>query len=105
MTEGEFFTYIYPVVPLVGLIGFLPQMITLLKLSDVPKSISLMTWYIWTATWAISFGYAVFALQDGLFALTSGMNLVCHVLIISVTLYKRNRYLAREEAAVLYAAE
>ena len=59
MTEGEFFTYIYPVVPLVGLIGFLPQMLTLLKLSDVPKSISLMTWYIWTATWAISFGYAV----------------------------------------------
>ena len=92
MTEAEFFTFLYPIVPLVGLTGYLPQIITLLKTSESPKSISLSTWLIWTTTWMISFGYAVFSLQDLLFATTSGMNLAGHVLIIALAVYKRQKY-------------
>lgn len=92
MTEGELFTLIYPIVPLVGMAGFVPQILTLLAMKEAPKSISLLTWYIWTCTWLVSFGYAVFALQDLLFTLTCGMNLIGHCVIIGLTVYKRQKY-------------
>lgn len=92
MTNGEFFTLLYPVVPLIGLAGFMPQIITLLRSDKPAHSISVSTWLIWTITWLISFGYAVFALQDILFAITSGMNLVGHIMIIAITMYKRQKY-------------
>lgn len=43
-------------------------------------------------TWLISLGYAVFTLQDFMFALTSGMNLVGHLVLITLTLYKSYKY-------------
>ena len=92
MTEGELFTFLYPVVPLIGLMGFLPQIFTLIKITEAPNTISVSTWSIWTMTWLISFGYAVFAMHDTLFAVTCGMNLVGHILIIALTIYKRNKY-------------
>ena len=92
MTETDFFTMLYPIVPLIGIMGFLPQIITLLKADRVPASISLSTWSIWTLTWLISFGYATFALQDILFATTCGLNLIGHFAIIGLTVYKRQKY-------------
>jgi len=92
MTEAEFFTFMYPIVPLVGITGYLPQMINLFKTNEAPKSISLLTWMIWTSTWMVSFGYAVFSVQDLLFATTSGMNLVGHLFIIALAVYKRHKY-------------
>lgn len=92
MNQGELFTSLYPIVPLVGLMGFLPQVMTLLKAREAPVSLSLSTWFIWTATWIISFGYAVFALHDALFAATAGMNLAGHIAIIGLTVYKRQKY-------------
>lgn len=94
MNEAQIFTYLYPVVPLIGLMGFMPQIIRLVKLEQTPDAISLSTWLIWTTTWLISFGYAVYTLQDLMFAITSGMNLVGHILIIMLTVYKRQKYAA-----------
>ena len=94
MAEVDFFTLLYPIVPLAGIAGYVPQLVSLLKASEAPKSISLSTWFIWTTTWLVSFGYAVFALQDILFATTSGMNLGGHLLIIFITIYKEQKYKA-----------
>jgi hypothetical protein len=92
MTGADFFMFMYPIVPLVGITGYLPQIINLFRTTEAPKSISLSTWMIWTITWIVSFGYAIFSLQDLLFATTSGMNLVGHVLIIALAIYKRHKY-------------
>jgi hypothetical protein len=92
MTEADFFSLMYPIVPLVGLAGFLPQVITLLRTREAPISISLSTWFVWTMTWVISFGYAAFVLHDVLFAATAGMNIVGHIVIIGLTIYKRQKY-------------
>lgn len=91
----RFFLLLYPAVPLIGLAGYGPQLVTLLKTDRPPHSISLSTWFTWALTWFISFGYAAFYVQDILFALTSAMNLAGHICVIGLTLYKRNKYSER----------
>ena len=103
MIEGHVFTLLYPVVPLVGLAGFIPQISTLLRTQDTPSSISLSTWSMWTLTWLISFGYAVCAIQDVLFAITAGLNLIGHILIVGLTMFKRHKY--RSDSAIASLAE
>lgn len=92
MAPGDFFLLLYPAVPLIGLAGYGPQLVTLLKTDRAPHSISLSTWYTWAMTWFISLGYAVFYVQDILFALTSGMNLLGHICVICLTIYKKHKY-------------
>lgn len=86
------FSFIYPIVPLIGFAGYVPQIIRLLKIQRPAKSISFQTWMIWTLTWGISLGYGIFCLQDLLFSLTCFMNVVCHIIIMALTYFKRVKY-------------
>lgn len=80
---------LYPVVPLVGLAGYGPQIIKLARTRTIPDSISLSSWYIWTLTWIISLGYAAFVLMDFLLIVTFTLNLICNSIVIGITLYKQ----------------
>lgn len=87
----NFLTFAYSFIPLVGMMGYVPQIKTLLLPETRGFSISLSTWFLWLATWIISLGYGVFCLEDFLFSLTSTMNIAGHILVISLVLYKRNK--------------
>lgn len=92
MNAAELFTLLYPIVPLVGLAGYVPQIIVLARMREAPRSISMVTWFVWLSTWVIGLGYAVFALQDLLLSITCGMNVAGHLLVIGMTFYKRLKY-------------
>lgn len=89
MSINDLFTVLYPVVPLVGLIGYAPQLLALIKTKRSPESISLSTWYLWTTTWLISLGYAGLVIGDLMLSVTAAMNVAGHAGVIWLTLYKR----------------
>jgi hypothetical protein len=95
MAAADLFRLLYIIVPFTGIAGYLPQIATLLKASQVPEHVSLPAWSVWSATCAITLGYAVFAIEDVLITATSALSLICHLLIISVTAYKRRKYAPR----------
>ena len=92
MNNIDFFTLLYPFVPLTGLIGYIPQLVKLSQLQQPPKSVSMLTWYIWLATWIVSLGYTYFVVNDMLLCLTATINTVAHTAIIIVTHYKAAKY-------------
>ena len=102
MEFDALFTFLYPIVPLVAFFGYIPQIIILVKADRAPKSISISTWTLWTITWLISFGYAIFSLNDPMFAFTCGMNVMAHMTIIILKVYKDIKYkLPLYEEAIL----
>ena len=92
MSLGLVFEYMYPVVPVIALIGYGPQLITALKARDDMRNISLLTWFVWLGTWAIGLGYSSITMADFMLSLTAGINLVLHILFIGIVLYKRSYY-------------
>lgn len=92
MLINDLFTFLYPVVPMVGMAGYVPQIVALIRAKRIPQSISLSTWFAWTMTWLVSLGYGVFELQDSLFCMTASMNLMGHLAIIGLTLFKKCQY-------------
>ncbi len=87
----EIVTFAYSFIPLIGMAGYLPQIKTLLSSESRGHSISLSTWFLWLATWVISLGYGIICLQDILFSITCIINLIGHIAVIGLVLYKRNR--------------
>ncbi|MAI62703.1 MAG: hypothetical protein CBB87_09535 [Micavibrio sp. TMED27] len=92
MAVGDFFTFLYPIVPLIAMSGFVPQFIAAFRCTKGVPGVSLMTWNIWLASWMISLGYAVFALNDLMFSLTCLMNVILNVAFISMVMTKRQRF-------------
>lgn len=83
------FVQLYPFVFLIGLAGYGPQLVKLIRDKNSADGISIPTWVIWTLSWAISFGYAVTWVHDFMLCLVAGMNLVAHSAIIGIVAYRR----------------
>ena len=92
MSANEVFILLYPFVPLTGLIGYIPQLVKLIKIKQVPTSVSIPTWYIWLVTWIVTLGYTYFVANDMLLCLTAAINTIAHTAIIVVTHYKAAKY-------------
>lgn len=92
MSLGLIFEYLYPVVPVIALIGYGPQLMAALKANDDMRNISLLTWFVWLGTWAIGLGYSSITMADFMLSLTAGINLVLHIFFIGIVLYKRSYY-------------
>ena len=84
--------FLYPLVPIIAIGGYLPQIYKIAKSKTSMGSVSLMTWLIWFCAWGISLGYGVFSLQDFMFSLCCLVNMTAHVAIISLVAYKRRLY-------------
>lgn len=97
MSLSDVFLFLYPIVPLVGLMGFVPQIIAIIKTDTALRSFSISTWLMWLSTWCISFGYGALCIQDMLFCITCAMNIIAHVFIIALVFVKRrNNYRTRK---------
>ncbi len=83
-------TILYSFIPLVSLIGYLPQIRVLLVQKEKASSISLSSWYLWLFMSVVSLGYGVFCLHDVLFSMTSAMNLLGCLSITLLVLYRRS---------------
>ncbi len=76
------FTMIYPIVGIIGVLGYIPQIKELLKRDCDTSGISLQSWYMWIFASYVTYGYAQFAVKDAMFAITA---LVTAILITAVT--------------------
>ena len=80
--------FLYSGVAFIGLAGYLPQILRLLKAANT-DGVSLGTWFIWSVTWLISLSYGIICAQDVLISLVATINLVGHLIIIGIVCIKR----------------
>lgn len=86
------FVFLYPLVGILSILAYVPQIKSLLKTRTSPDDISLSSWLMWIFSCLLSLGYGIFHLKDVLFCLTTALGLFFMVLIVSTVLYKRYRY-------------
>ena len=87
------FELLYPIVPIIAVIGYGPQIYKVLKATDDIRNFSLLTWSVWLGTWIIGFGYSSISVGDVMLSLTAGINAVLHLVLIGIVCYKRNAYI------------
>ncbi len=80
---GSFFVYLYPFVVFMSIVGYLPQLKSLIYAKTKPDNISIYTWYIWCLTGVLTLGYAIFHIRDIMFIISSGIG---SVLILATTI-------------------
>lgn len=95
MAEG-LFVQLYPLVFLIGLAGYVPQLVHLMRHDDPAYNISLLTWYIWSLSYVIGLGYGITHLHDFMFCMVAGMNLTAHFGIIMIVSYRRIQWSVRQ---------
>lgn len=91
---NEVIGFLYSLVGVVALIGYMPQIITLWRAKNPCRDVSVPTWAIWISTWIVSLVYGITALGDFKFIMVALVNVVGHGLIIILTL--KNRYVYRD---------
>ena len=101
---GEFFVFLYPVVAIISLFAYIPQIRTLISTKSNCEEISLSSWYLWILGSGISLGYGIFHLQDFLFTLTCAISLILMSAVVALVLYRRQEW-ARSKSRIYIAAE
>lgn len=84
------FVVLYPLVAVLATVGYLPQIIRLLRAQCPEDKMSLLAWGTWVITYAISLGYGVFHLQDTMYIVVTALGLVCICIICLLLLYNRH---------------
>lgn len=78
----------YALVPIIGVIGYGSQIISLLKVKGPLQGFSCATWSVWLFSWMISLVYGAFKLGDVMFCVAALANIVPIIAIIAIALYK-----------------
>lgn len=81
---------LYAVVGLISVMGYAPQIRTLLQGAKAPTEISVKTWTIWMFEGMVSLSYGIVCLHDFMFCLLMAVDVVCMAVIIGLVL--NNRY-------------
>lgn len=88
MNATEIITILYGMVGIIGSIGFLPQIIHLIK-NNTCEGISIKTWLIWTYCSTISIIYALSQTSDHVFQFVTGVNFIGTAIILALALYHK----------------
>lgn len=75
-------TFIYSLVPMIGVSAYVPQIITLWKSKKKLENFQFATWSLWLFAASISVMYGVFKLQDLMFTITSLANAIPLAIVI-----------------------
>lgn len=86
------FGVLYPIVPIIAVGGYCPQLYAAFKSRTRMESVSLTTWLIWLFAWSVAFGYSAITVADAMLTFTAAVNILCHVLLIGMIVYKRRYY-------------
>jgi len=86
----QIFVYLYPVVTVGSLAGYLPQIIKLARANSADDKIALQSWLTWIGTYVISLGYGVFHLKDTMFVATTCISMVSMIVVVCLVLYNRH---------------
>lgn len=100
----QIFVFLYPMVGLISLGGYMPQIVKLARATSADDKIALSSWYMWLVTYTISIGYGAFHLKDWLFCTTMAVGLASALVVVGLVLYNRH-YRFRPQAQLAPAAE
>ena len=87
---------LYPLVGLVSLIAYMPQIINLIRANADCETVSLTSWLIWFLSSGLTLLYSAVGADDIAFFAVSSVHFVCIsavVLLIDYNRYVRFRYL------------
>ena len=83
------FSHLYPLVSLVSIYAYTPQIKLLLKSEGHSPDISLRSWLLWVIASIVTLGYACFCGHDGSFRFISFVTLALTTTIFCILSYKR----------------
>jgi len=86
----QIFVYLYPVVTVGSLAGYLPQILKLARANSADDKIALQSWLTWIGTYIISLGYGLFHLKDPMFVTTTCISMASMVVVVCLVLYNRH---------------
>lgn len=90
MNATEFITIMYSMVGIIAIIGYLPQIITLVK-NNSCVGISIKSWIVCTYTSAVSTCYAFYVISDSVLKFVTTVNLVCCSVILYLALQHKRK--------------
>lgn len=80
----------YPLVPLIGVSAYIPQLWSIIKEKTCVKSFSLAPWKIWLLSSFLAFGYSWFYLGDVMSSVTCALHMAFQIAVILKVYYKRS---------------
>lgn len=86
---GAVFNTLYPVVFFITMLGYIPQIVKLIRYPISAHGVSRTTWCLWLVSSSISLGYGVFVLRDTMFSLVSLTNVVAIMIVIALVVRAR----------------
>ncbi len=92
MWAQEIFVYLYPLLSISCILGYLPQIHAFYATESAPSGFSFLTWFIWVGETGITLGYGVFHLKDTVFCLMTGLDLVMILAVIGLAYRARLRF-------------
>lgn len=84
-------TFLYSAVGVATLIGYIPQIIQLVRVKTKRHMVSIPSWSLWTITSLISLLYAIVVIQDLIFSAVSLVNFAGCFTITGLEIYNRTR--------------
>lgn len=98
---AELMKALYPLVVVISIIGYLPQIQKLMFATRRAQNVSLSSWALWLVSGTLSLGYGVYVLEDLMFILTSALGALFIYITFGLIVY--NNYIRFEEPGHLRA--
>lgn len=100
MDWGLILSFAYSLVPIISVIGYGPQIMSVLKHEGKLENFPFSTWSIWMLTSVVSLAYGVFKLNDVLFIITALSCVIPNMLVIAAAVYKAQIFSRRSALKV-----
>ena len=96
-----FIAQLYAIVGIISLVGYWPQIKLLLVSKRAPTEISIKTWTLWTLENVVALSYGIFCLEDMIFCLLTGLDLLLTSTIIILVMHNRYVKYGRQKNLIL----
>jgi uncharacterized protein with PQ loop repeat len=90
MSAIELLTFMYGMVGIISLVGYLPQILELIR-NKTCTSVSIKSWLIWTYTSLVSTGYAFFAISDTALQFVTSVNAMGCIVVLTLAIYRKSQ--------------
>ncbi len=86
------FTYLYPLLSISTIAGYLPQIKEFIITSEAPKGFAVSGWVIWLCENFITIGYGAVVLQDLTFCLMTSLDMFLIAATIFLAIRAKQRF-------------
>jgi hypothetical protein len=84
------FAHLYAFVPVLSIMAYTPQILTLMRSPGPAKDICLRSWLIWAISGLVTLGYGAYCLHDRAFCVVTLLSLLPMLMILGIVIYKRD---------------